>query len=88
MDSHGYSCKNGKGIVTIMNGDVQQWVEVVKNNQVIGVCSSIIRSNKKISYDNWQYKCTIRIWQFLMPIRHYTFKINAIKKTIIRKNGR
>lgn len=70
----------------IMNGDAQQWVEVVKHNQVIGVCSSIIRKNKEISCDYWIYKCVIKIWQLLMPIRHYVFKANAIIKTAIRKN--
>lgn len=71
----------------IMNGDAQQWVEVVKNSQVIGVCSSIIRNDKEISCDNWMYKFVIKIWQFFMPIRKYIFKVNAILKTIIKKMG-
>ena len=72
----------------IMNGDAQQWVEIVKNNQVIGVCSSIVRNNKQISCDNLVYKIIIKLWQFFMPIRHYIFKINAKIKTTIGKNGR
>ena len=65
----------------IMNGDAQQWVEVVKNNQVIGVCCKIVRNNKEISCDNLIYKFVIKIWQLFMPIRHIIFKMNAkIKK--------
>ena len=69
----------------IMNGDAQQWVETVRNDQVIGVCSSIIRNNKEISCDNYIYKCIIKLWQFFMPIRHYIFKINSFLKILIMK---
>ena len=69
----------------IMNGDAQQWVETVRNDKVIGVCSSIIRNNKEISCDNYIYKCIIKLWQFFMPIRHYIFKINSFLKILIMK---
>ncbi|WP_270304432.1 S24/S26 family peptidase [Terrisporobacter petrolearius] len=72
----------------VMNGDAQQWLEVVKNDQVIGVCSKIIRDNREISCDNWKYKSIIKIWQFFRPIRNYIFKINNIMKRIIRTEGK
>lgn len=72
----------------VMNGDAQQWVEIVNNDQVIGVCSSIIRNNTEISCDNWKYKSIIKIWQFFRPIRNYIFKVNAIAKTIIRRKDK
>lgn len=72
----------------VMNGDAQQWVEIVNNDQVIGVCSSIIRNNIEISCDNWKYKSIIKIWQFFRPIRNYIFKVNAIGKTIIRRKDK
>ena len=68
----------------IMNGDAQQWVEVVKNNQVIGVCCKIVRNNKEISCDNLIYKCVIKIWQLFMPIRHIIFKMNATIKKLYK----
>ena len=68
----------------IMNGDAQQWVEVVKNNQVIGVCCKIVRNNKEISCDNLIYKCVIKIWQLFMPIRHIIFKMNATIKRLYK----
>ncbi|WP_419725204.1 S24/S26 family peptidase [Terrisporobacter petrolearius] len=72
----------------VMNGDAQQWIEVVKNDQVIGVCSKIIRDNREISCDNWKYRSIIEIWQFFRPIRNYIFKINNIMKRIIRREGK
>lgn len=72
----------------VMNGDAQQWVEVVRNDQVIGVCSKIIRNDREISCDNWKYKSIIKIWQFFRPIRNYIFKVNAFIKTIVRKEGK
>ena len=68
----------------IMNGDAQQWVEVVKNNQVIGVCCKIVRNNKEISCDNLIYKFIIKIWQLFMPIRHIIFKMNATIKKLYK----
>ena len=68
----------------IMNGDAQQWVQVVKNNQVIGVCCKIVRNNKEISCDNLIYKCVIKIWQLCMPIRHIIFKMNATIKKLYK----
>ena len=64
----------------IMNGDAQQWTEIVNNNQVIGVCKSIIRDNKEISCDSLLYKNIIKFWQISMPVRHCIFKAHAILK--------
>ena len=72
----------------VMNGDAQQWVEVVRNDQVIGVCSKIIRNYREISCDNWKYKSIIKIWQFFRPIRNYIFKANDVIKTIVTKEGK
>ncbi|MCC3869596.1 S24/S26 family peptidase [Terrisporobacter mayombei] len=72
----------------IMNGDAQQWVEAVRNDQVIGVCSKIIRNDREISCDNWRYKSIIKIWQFFRPIRNYIFKVNNIVKTIVTREGK
>ncbi|WP_455537625.1 S24/S26 family peptidase [Terrisporobacter sp.] len=66
----------------IMNGDAQQWTEIVKINQVIGVCCKIIRKDKEISCDNLLYKLFIKLWQFNMPIRHLIFKLNSLIKKI------
>lgn len=67
----------------IMNGDAQQWTEIVKNEQVIGVCSHIVRNNKTICCDNFIYKTVVKLWQLFMPVRNYIFKINAKVKSFI-----
>lgn len=64
----------------IINGDAQQWTEIVRKNQVIGVCCKIIRDNKEISCDNIIYKNIIKIWQMCRPIRHVIFNINSLIK--------
>lgn len=64
----------------VMNGDAQQWTEIVKNKQVIGVCCKIIRKGKEISCDNLLYKLIIKLWQLSMPIRHIIFKMNYLLK--------
>lgn len=66
----------------IINGDAQQWTEIVRKNQVIGVCCKIIRDNKEISCDNVIYKNIIKIWQMCMPIRHVIFNINSLIKKV------
>ena len=72
----------------VMNGDAQQWTEIVKNKQVIGVCSKIIRKDKEISCDNLLYKLIIKVWQCSMPIRHIIFKANSLCKGFIHKLNR
>ena len=67
----------------VMNGDAQQWTEIVKNKQVIGVCSKIIRKDKEISCDNLLYKLIIKVWQLFMPLRHIIFKINSLLKRVL-----
>lgn len=60
----------------IINGDAQQWIETVRNDQVIGICSYIVKNGKTISCDNIIYKNIVRLWQLFMPIRNYIFTIN------------
>ena len=72
----------------VMNGDAQQWTEIVKNKQVIGVCCKIIRKDKEISCDNILYKLIIKVWQYSMPIRHIIFKANSLCKGFIHKLNR
>ena len=69
----------------IMNGDAQQWTEVVRFDQVIGVVESFYRDAKLISCDNKKYKIYMRLWVLLKPIRPLFFKSrNLIKKVIKR----
>ncbi len=66
----------------IINGDAQQWTEIVRKNQVIGICCKIIRDNKEISCDNIIYKNIIKIWQMCRPIRRVIFNINSLIKKV------
>ena len=67
----------------IMNGDAQQWTEVVRFDQVIGVVESFYRGDKEISCDNIKYKTYIKLWSICKPIRPLIFKFrNLIRKVI------
>lgn len=46
----------------IMNGDNQEWIELVNFKQVIAVADKIIRKDKEIPCDNFIYKFLIRLW--------------------------
>ena len=68
-----------------MNGDAQQWTEVVRFDQVIGVVESFYRDEKLISCDNKKYKIYMRLWVLLKPIRPLIFKSRNLIKKIIKK---
>ena len=67
----------------VMNGDAQQWTEIVRFDQVIGVAESFYREDKEISCDNKKYKLYVKLWCFFKPVRPYIFKF----RNLIRKLG-
>lgn len=69
----------------IMNGDAQQWTEVVRFDQVIGVVESFYRDEKLISCDNKKYKIYMRLWVLLKSIRPLFFKSRNLIKKIIKR---
>lgn len=67
----------------IMNGDAQQWTEVVRFDQVIGVVDCFYREDKEISCDNIKYKIYVKLWVLCKPIRPFIFRFrNLIRKVI------
>lgn len=65
----------------IMNGDAQQWTEIVRFDQVIAVVDSFYRGDKKISCDNKLYQLYVNMWVICKPIRPYIFRArNLIRK--------
>ncbi len=68
----------------IMNGDNQEWIEVVNFNQVIAVANKIVRKDKEISCNNLIYKFLILLW---MSQRTRRKKIYALYAKVRRKNN-
>lgn len=67
----------------VMNGDAQQWTEIVRFDQVIGVVEFFYRGDKEISCDSKIYKIYVKLWCFFKPVRPYIFKCrNLIRKVI------
>jgi len=68
----------------IMNGDAQQWTEVVRFNQVIGVVDSFYRGDKEVSCDNIKYKTYVKLWVLCKPIRPLIFRFRNLVRKIIK----
>ena len=69
----------------VMNGDAQQWTEVVRFDQVIGVVEAFYRDDKLISCDNKKYKIYMKLWVICKPIRPIIFKSRSLIKKIIKR---
>lgn len=68
----------------IMNGDAQQWTEVVRFDQVIGVVDSFYRGDKEVSCDNIKYKTYVKLWVLCKPIRPLIFKFRNLVRKVIK----
>ena len=64
----------------LMNGDAQCWTETIRPEQVVAVVSHFIRKGKDISCDGHIYRCYVRLWGALRPLRPLIGKIIHIKK--------
>ena len=69
----------------VMNGDAQQWTEVVRFDQVIGVVEAFYRDDKLISCDNKKYKIYMKLCVICKPIRPIIFKSRSLIKKIIKR---
>ncbi len=67
-----------------VNGDAQNWCELVKKESVVAVATEIERKGKRKSADSFSCKLMNVIWQLLFPCRplimRVWFKIRRIKK--------
>ena len=72
----------------IMNGDAQEWVEVVRFDQVIGVVKTILHNNKdkEIYCDDSIYKLKILLWMKCRKFRRNIFKGYSLLKKIANLN--
>ena len=68
----------------IMNGDAQQWTEVVRFNQVIGVVDSFYRGELEVSCDNIKYKTYVKLWVLCKPIRPLIFRFRNLVRKVIK----
>ena len=68
----------------IMNGDAQQWTEVVRFNQVIGVVDYFYRGDKEVSCDNIKYKTYVKLWVLCKPIRPLIFRFRNLVRKVIK----
>lgn len=78
-------------ILKVMNGKC--WIvgdncisgEVIDDDQIIGVMTSIKRGGKTIKVTNWKYKMYVHLWCDAYPIRFFILRVKwSISKFIYR----
>ncbi len=57
----------------------------IKDDDIIGVLSAVIRKGKEISVDNTGYKIYSRVWRYIFPVRFFYMKARAAGGKIKRK---
>ena len=53
-----------------IRGDNTYRMENVPNDAILGVLTSFVRKGKQSTVHNPLYKCYVRIWNFLYPLRY------------------
>lgn len=71
----------------LINGDAQNWCESIRRDQVIAVVTAINRDGMWISCDQLRYRCGIRVWCILRPVRGIVFRILRIVRRIRKRLG-
>ncbi len=74
--------------VLVMNGDAQNWCENIEKNQVLAVVTHIEANGKKKPCKSLFYRMRTEIWQLLMPVRPFVFRIVRKIKRTFRKPER
>ena len=69
----------------IMNGDGQEWVEVVNNNQVLARVYKFERNGREVLCSNIIYKFVVYIWMLLRPIRYQLYRLRKCIRIIFKK---
>lgn len=69
----------------LVNGDAQIWTEWIQKEQILAVAEGIVRKGVYISCKNPIYRCSVKIWGLLRPIRRYIFVATSRIKKIFRK---
>ncbi len=72
--------------ILVMNGDAQNWCESIEKKQVIAVVTHIEANGKKKSCSSLCYRMRTEIWQLLMPVRPYIFRVIRKIRRMFRKS--
>lgn len=70
--------EKGKGLW--LNGDGQQWVELVRHEDVIALVSAIYRKEHYISVSNAGYRIYVCLWRKTRPFRDFLVKLKKLLK--------
>lgn len=74
--------------VLVMNGDAQNWCENIEKNQVLAVVTHIEANGKKKPCNLLCCRILTEIWQLLMPVRPFIFRVVRKISRTFRKSER
>ncbi len=57
----------------------------IKDSQIVGVLSMVVRGGKEISVNSAGYKLYSRLWCFLYPLRRFAFKVKHRLRVLFRR---
>ena len=73
-----------------IRGDNTYRMEIVPDSAILGILTSFVRKGKRTSVSNSLYKCYVRIWNFLYPLRYVLVRCRRIlgraKRRITKRN--
>lgn len=61
----------------LIRGDNTYSIETVPDKDVIGVLSAFRRGNKQYNVTDRGYRCYIRFWNAIYPLRHFLFRVKC-----------
>ena len=71
----------------LIRGDNTYVTETVPDSNVIGVLSGFLRKKKKYSVADPGYRCYVRIWCAIYPVRLVFYRLYRLVVRVIRKLG-
>jgi hypothetical protein len=60
----------------------------IPEDSILGVLTEFVRKGKTVSVSNPVYRCYVKIWMFLTPLRIFCKKLRNIIIYFLRKNKR
>ena len=69
----------------VVNGDAQTWTERIGQRQILAVAEGIVRRGRYISCDSLCYRCCVRMWGWLRPMRKWCFAVGGRLKRFLKK---
>lgn len=61
-----------------LNGDAQQWCEIIYPEQIIAKVINVWRKDKSISCSNLKWRALSYLWQMVFPLRYFIINLYKV----------